>query len=277
MPNPVVPGTTIPGAFIPGDAEPGGPGLLDNYVTVGTDQNVSGTKAFSALATFTGGINVTDATSPGLLISHDGTITAEGAFVVRQDDYAVNGGWFGLYDPNNNLYYGVSARLPSPAGTSTVGGYYSGLGIAAFSAGAGNPIFGILNESQSGNGLGNVTMTAYDNNKIVTFNSVLDDGSGNMTIAGGLAQHLRTVTASVTLSATDSTVLLNGATLTATLPTAAGITGRVYTIKQVSASTGTVATTSSQTIDGSATVTLAQYKYVTVQSDGSNWLITGNN
>ena len=40
----------------------------------------------------------------------------------------------------------------------------------------------------------------------------------------------------------------------------------------------TVATTSSQTIDGAITYELsAQYKYVKVVSDGANWLIIGNN
>jgi hypothetical protein len=39
-----------------------------------------------------------------------------------------------------------------------------------------------------------------------------------------------------------------------------------------------VGTTSSQTIDGAASVSLtAQYQYVTVVSDGSNWLIIANN
>ena len=40
----------------------------------------------------------------------------------------------------------------------------------------------------------------------------------------------------------------------------------------------TVGTTSSQTIDGAATYALsAQYKYVKVVSDGSHWIIVGNN
>lgn len=89
---------------------------------------------------------------------------------------------------------------------------------------------------------------------------------------------LRTVTTSPALAATDSVVLLNAATLTATLPTAVGIAGRLYTVKLITASTGTVATTSSQTIDGSTTYSLsANHKYVTVVSDGANWQITANN
>jgi hypothetical protein len=82
----------------------------------------------------------------------------------------------------------------------------------------------------------------------------------------------------LTLSASHSVVALTATGLTATLPTAVGITGRTYTIKLTASGTGTVATTSSQTIDGSTTYSLIlQYKYVTVQSDGANWNIIGNN
>lgn len=88
----------------------------------------------------------------------------------------------------------------------------------------------------------------------------------------------RTVTNNYTLVSTDNIVLLNAAAKTLTLPTAAGVTGKQYTGKLIASSTGTVATTSSQTIDGSTTYSLpAQYKYVTVVSDGANWQIVANN
>ena len=70
------------------------------------------------------------------------------------------------------------------------------------------------------------------------------------------------------------------AAFTITLPTAVGKTGQTYTIKRVNsgANAVTVGTTSSQTIDGAATYALsAQYKYVKVVSDGSHWIIVGNN
>lgn len=65
-----------------------------------------------------------------------------------------------------------------------------------------------------------------------------------------------------------------------TLPTASGRSGQTYTIKKTDsgANAVTVNTTSSQTIDGSTTYSLAtQWKYVTVVSNGSNWLIISNN
>jgi hypothetical protein len=61
-----------------------------------------------------------------------------------------------------------------------------------------------------------------------------------------------------------------------TLPTAVGCIGRRYTIKKTDASANavTIATTSSQTIDGTTTKALStQYAAYTVQSDGANWQI----
>ena len=82
-----------------------------------------------------------------------------------------------------------------------------------------------------------------------------------------------------TLSGTNSTYLLNVDANTATLPTAVGISGRIYTIKLIApATTGTVATTSSQTIDGVTTYSLtASNKFVTVQSDNAAWWIISQN
>ena len=83
---------------------------------------------------------------------------------------------------------------------------------------------------------------------------------------------------SISLTTVHNVVDVTATGQTITLPTAASITGREYTIKLTGAGTGTVATTSSQTIDGSTTYSLsAQYKYVTVKSTGSNWIIIANN
>lgn len=65
-----------------------------------------------------------------------------------------------------------------------------------------------------------------------------------------------------------------------TLPSAVGVRTFKFTIrkKDSSGNAVTVATTSSQTINGSTTYSLAsQYDYVTVESDGANWMIVANN
>lgn len=98
--------------------------------------------------------------------------------------------------------------------------------------------------------------------------------TGGMVATNGYIEQTVTKTSSYTLTASDSVVYLNGATLTATLPTAVGASGKRYTIKLIASSTGTVNTTSSQNIEGSTSVSLAkQYDAITVQSDGTQWWI----
>lgn len=91
-------------------------------------------------------------------------------------------------------------------------------------------------------------------------------------------QTIVTKSTNYTITSLDYMVLASGTT-TITLPTAVGIPGAVYVIKNTDAShTVTIATTSSQTIDGVTSKTLAaQYKYMTVISDGVNWNIIANN
>jgi hypothetical protein len=69
----------------------------------------------------------------------------------------------------------------------------------------------------------------------------------------------------------DGVILASG-TITITLPTATTAV-RPFTIKNTSTGLITVATTSSQTIDGVTTVPLTQYESITVVSDGSNWAV----
>ncbi|MCK5788812.1 MAG: hypothetical protein KAH32_07425, partial [Chlamydiia bacterium] len=63
------------------------------------------------------------------------------------------------------------------------------------------------------------------------------------------------------------------------LPTAIGIKGRVYIIKNTHTADEKVVPTPSlgQTIDGQIEITLAQYKFIKVQSTGTNWIIIGQN
>jgi hypothetical protein len=78
---------------------------------------------------------------------------------------------------------------------------------------------------------------------------------------------------------TTNYVLLADATngsFVITLPTTAGHSGLQHTIKKTdaSANTVTIATTSSQTIDGSTTAVLSvQENAITVISDGTNWWV----
>lgn len=81
-------------------------------------------------------------------------------------------------------------------------------------------------------------------------------------------------TSTYTASSADHTINCTSGTFTVNLPTASGITGRIYVIKNSGTGVITVDGNSSETIDGAATYSLSvQYQSVTVQSDGANWII----
>lgn len=81
-------------------------------------------------------------------------------------------------------------------------------------------------------------------------------------------------TAIYTITNTDSTIDCTTNTFTVTLPTAVGITGKIFVIKNSGSGVITIATTSSQTIDGATTQTLSvQYQSYKVQSNGANWIL----
>lgn len=99
-------------------------------------------------------------------------------------------------------------------------------------------------------------------------NSTLD-------VRGSMSNSLRAFTAATSASITDYHLIFTGTSAaTLTLPDASSITGRAYVIKNASsnASVLTIATTSSQTIDGLTSWSLSQTnKSLTIISNGANW------
>jgi hypothetical protein len=88
---------------------------------------------------------------------------------------------------------------------------------------------------------------------------------------------VRTVTATYAITAADEIILANG-TFTVTLPTAVGVVGKRYTVKNTGVGTITVARTSSQNIDGAASnLSLSTSKRaVVLVSDNAGWQIVGD-
>lgn len=80
------------------------------------------------------------------------------------------------------------------------------------------------------------------------------------------------------VSLNDCVVEVTATGKTVTLPTAVGITGMIFTIALTASGSGTIATTSSQNINGSTTYSLvSQYKYCTVISNNVGWVVIANN
>ena len=86
----------------------------------------------------------------------------------------------------------------------------------------------------------------------------------------------KTTTYSVLLSDSVLTADTTSAAFTMTVPTAVGIAGKKFTFKKINSTANalTIATTSSQTIDGATTFELMnQWSSVTIMSDGANWVV----
>jgi hypothetical protein len=99
-------------------------------------------------------------------------------------------------------------------------------------------------------------------------------------VNGSTGQKVTTVTTNTTLDDSHSIVICNNGAVpkTITLPSAVGITGRIYTIKRGESSTAdvTIITSSSQMIDGEMDYMLMNAKEsVTIISNGSNWNAMG--
>lgn len=111
---------------------------------------------------------------------------------------------------------------------------------------------------------------------------VQTDTGGLLTAAAGAcgtsssSLSIATPTGTYAISSTATVILADatGASFTATLPTAVGISGTVYRVKRLNSgpNTVTIGTTSAQTIDGATTQVLTvQYSSVDLISDGANW------
>lgn len=101
---------------------------------------------------------------------------------------------------------------------------------------------------------------------------------GNTKTQGFVAGYVaKTTTYSV--GATDYTIDCTSGTFTVTLISTASIsTGQIFKVINTGAGVITVACSGGQTINGAATYSLAsQYKYVEVQANGTNYIVTGNN
>lgn len=81
-------------------------------------------------------------------------------------------------------------------------------------------------------------------------------------------------TTAVGLTLSSQTILKVTAACTIVVPTAVGVTGRVYVIDSAHTGTTTVSPTGGETIEGETTQTMVGGGAMTLYSDGSNWRIT---
>jgi len=176
-----------------------------------------------------------------------------------------------------NLASNVTVSLANTA--VTAGNYGSTTQVAAITIDAQGRITAAANVAVSGGGGGTgnvvsnvVTITVGDNISWTNSTSVVLSWINNSSSVVTWTNTLYSVTNN------NATILVNhpSAPFGVLLPSASTVVGQQYQIKKIdsSANAVTVSTTSSQTIDGNLTYTLATiYKSVTLQSDGSNYYI----
>ncbi|MBN1137886.1 MAG: hypothetical protein JXM73_14955 [Anaerolineae bacterium] len=192
---------------------------------------------------------------------------------------------FDVSDPNNIVAQGyTSANLDGPQSVYVAGRY-------AYVPSNDNDRLAIfdLNHLESPTletgALWSGSLQVGDNaivNNDLTVQSSLAVGEGaqvggDLSVQGNLFAHVRvtTVTGDTTLAAAQAGVVLvdNAAAATITLPDAASARGVTFTIKRFTANAVTVGSAGG-TIDGLASQSLAaQYDFITVVSDGTNWWI----
>ena len=103
--------------------------------------------------------------------------------------------------------------------------------------------------------------------------------TGRLAFTGSLTTGFKSTATSITLNPnTDNTVEVTASGQTINLPAVIFVAGLEFYIKLTASGTCTIDANASELIDGSTTYSLsAQYKYVHIKSNGTKWLVIGNN
>ena len=183
------------------------------------------------------------------------TANTAGKLTEWQDSSGNTTAWI---DPQGRLYFGSSSAGTLISGVSGTARFYATSDAVVTTVRANSTQTTNLQEWQN---VGGTTLAAIGAAGALQLPYVADPGS-------------------ITLTTAHYTVNYTTGTFTATLPAAtttaaaAGVTGRIYNIKNSGAGTITIAASGSDLIDGLATKTLSlQYSSLTVQSTGSGWIV----
>lgn len=131
-----------------------------------------------------------------------------------------------------------------------------------------------------GSGSPEGVVTAFKGSTYQNIQAALGANAGLWVKAGGngntgwrpthILALVTTKTANYTATVTDDIIVCNGASVTITLPSP-GNSGTQITVKNINAAAATVQVSGGTTIDGAASVSLAQWAKATFVSNGTNW------
>ena len=190
------------------------------------------------------------------------TVGVAGVHADGKNTGALGGYSWGVYGMNNN---GNEGSL----GTADCGVYGKGTGT-------GDGVYGQSTGGYAGYFLGKAIVT--DNLSVGTTSTL----ASTLNVAGSLAIGYSSISSpSYTASKSDCIMGVSapGGGTTIYLPAAGGVSGRLYTIKNLNGNAISIDPNGTESIDGSSSnySLNTQWKYVTLVSNGSNWLIVANN
>jgi hypothetical protein len=238
--------------------------------------NTTGFVVQTASDTFTG--RSLSAPASGFTITNPAGTAGNPTFALANDLAAVEG-------LSTN---GIAVRAGTDAwNTRTISAANNKVAVTNGDGVSGNPIIGVNEANFTGipsSAISDLTENVQDivaaqlvegSNITLTYN----DAAGTLTIdaaggGSGITRTIVTTSGSATLpsdASTDYAVFIVGAH-NQTMPTAVGNTNK-YDIKNNHIANVTILTTSSQTIDGTTTISLSPQSAVTLISNGSNWSI----
>lgn len=113
------------------------------------------------------------------------------------------------------------------------------------------------------------SLIPINGNESITVQQIIDEVKTSGTITTAYDFKL----ANYTLTADDSSIECTANSFTITLPTAVGIDGKIYTIKNTGTGVITIDANGTETIDNELTQTITQWDSITLQSNGINWII----
>lgn len=107
------------------------------------------------------------------------------------------------------------------------------------------------------------------------YQAVSVTGTMSASVYNGLPMPQRAITATDTIAAADFSILASSAAgaVIVNLPTAASVSGRVFVVRKTNTSVNavTIDPSGAETIDGAATLVVADSSAVMFQSDGTTW------
>jgi len=182
----------------------------------------------------------------------------------------------GITTLSNTVSMGASLSVAGTAilsSTLSVGGAFTSTGAATLSS-----TLAVAGTATLAGDLlvgGTLTVTGASSLAAVTATTVTATTVTATTLIGAIVGPFTSKTANYTITSADNTVLCLTNAFTLTLPTAIGLTGRKFYVKNgntiASGNNISIATTSAQTIDGSSSAAVTPLSAQTFQSDGANW------